>query len=407
MPITETWLKANAGKPREKVEEKSDRDSLSARVSAKGKITFQIRFRFDGKGARIDLGSYPLISLKEAREKALEVRSLIEKGIDPRVEKKLEKINQDRESLTFKGIFDEWHEKYLFKNKKSANDIYRSFELYVFKEFGDLPANRISVRNWLNLLEPLAEQKPSITERILSNTKQMYNWAIKRELCVLNPLANIDSKEDLHIEYIPKDRTLNDQEIAHIWQGLMRSRMYIRNRIFVQLCFIYGCRSGELRTAKKEHIDKDSMIWIVPPENHKNGEKTRKPLIRPLIPETLQLFDLAATLNDSEYLFVTAKNKHQPVSRGALLSLPYDLTEYLFREEQVTLDHWSLHDLRRTFRTNMSTITEPHIAEIMLGHVLPVIWRTYDKHDYLDEQKEALTKWVERLRQIVMPYPLI
>lgn len=407
MPITETWLKANAGKPREKVEEKSDRDSLSARVSAKGKITFQIRFRFDGKGARIDLGSYPLISLKEAREKALEVRSLIEKGIDPRVEKKLEKINQDRESLTFKGIFDEWHEKYLFKNKKSANDIYRSFELYVFKEFGGLPANRISVRNWLNLLEPLAEQKPSITERILSNTKQMYNWAIKRELCVLNPLANIDSKEDLHIEYIPKDRTLNDQEIAYIWQGLMRSRMYIRNRIFVQLCFIYGCRSGELRTAKKEHIDRDSMIWIVPPENHKNGEKTRKPLIRPLIPETLQLFDLAATLNDSEFLFVTAKNKHQPVSRGALLSLPYDLTEYLFREEQVTLDHWSLHDLRRTFRTNMSTITEPHIAEIMLGHVLPVIWRTYDKHDYLDEQKEALTKWVERLQQIVMPYPLI
>ncbi|MCR4532363.1 tyrosine-type recombinase/integrase [Acinetobacter venetianus] len=407
MPITETWLKANAGKPREKVEEKSDRDSLSARVSAKGKITFQIRFRFDGKGARIDLGSYPLISLKEAREKALEVRSLIEKGIDPRVEKKLDKINQDRESLTFKGIFDEWHEKYLFKNKKSANDIYRSFELYVFKEFGDLPANRISVRNWLNLLEPLAEQKPSITERILSNTKQMYNWAIKRELCVLNPLANIDSKEDLHIEYIPKDRTLNDQEIAYIWQGLMRSRMYIRNRIFVQLCFIYGCRSGELRTAKKEHIDKESMTWIIPPENHKNGEKTRKPIIRPLIPETLQLFELAATLNDSEYLFVTAKNKHQPVSRGALLSLPYDLTEYLFREEQVTLDHWSLHDLRRTFRTNMSTITEPHIAEIMLGHVLPVIWRTYDKHDYLDEQKEALTKWVERLRQIVMPYPLI
>ncbi len=407
MPITETWLKANAGKPREKVEEKSDRDSLSARVSAKGKITFQIRFRFDGKGARIDLGSYPLISLKEAREKALDVRSLIEKGIDPRVEKKLEKINQDRESLSFKGIFDEWHEKYLFKNKKSANDIYRSFELYVFKEFGDLPANRISVRNWLNLLEPLAEQKPSITERILSNTKQMYNWAIKRELCVLNPLANIDSKEDLHIEYIPKDRTLNDQEIAYIWQGLMRSRMYIRNRIFVQLCFIYGCRSGELRTAKKEHIDRDSMTWIIPPENHKNGEKTRKPLIRPLIPETLQLFDLAATLNDSEYLFVTTKNKHQPVSRGALLSLPYDLTEYLFREEQVTLDHWSLHDLRRTFRTNMSTITEPHIAEIMLGHVLPVIWRTYDKHDYLDEQKEALTKWVERLRQIVMPYPLI
>lgn len=407
MPITETWLKANIGKPRDKVEEKSDRDSLSARVSAKGKITFQIRFRFDGKAARIDLGSYPLISLKEAREKALEVRSLIEKGIDPRIERKLDQVNQSNNSLSFKNVFDEWNEKHLFKTKKSAKEIYRSFEIYAFKEFGDLPANRITVRNWLNFLEPLAEEKPTIAERILGNAKQMYNWAIKREICTINPLANISAKDDLHIEYIPNDRTLTDIEIKQIWHALMRSRMYIRNRIFVQLCLLYGCRSGELRLAKREHVDKTAMTWTIPPENHKNGDKTRKPIIRPLIPETIQLFDLAATLNDSEYYFVSSRNKNQPISRGALLSLPYDLVEYLYREESIKVDHWSLHDLRRTMRTNMSTITEPHIAEIMLGHVLPIIWRTYDQHDYLEEQRQALTKWVERLRQIVMPYPLL
>ncbi|TVT77364.1 MULTISPECIES: tyrosine-type recombinase/integrase [Acinetobacter] len=407
MPITETWLKANHNKPREKVEEKTDRDSLSARVSAKGRITFQVRYRFDGKAARIDLGTYPLITLKEAREKSLEVRSQIERGVDPRIERKLELISFNESNTTFKNVFDEWHEKYLFKNKKSASEIYRTFEIHVFNNFGSLPANRITVRNWLNFLEPLAEVKPSIAERILSNSKQMYNWAIKREIFTTNPLLNIDAKEDLNIEYVPKDRALLDEEIASVWKGLMRSRMYIRNRIFVQLCLIYGCRSGELRIAEKSHLDRDQMIWIIPPENHKNGVKTKKPLIRPLIPETLQLFDIAATLNDSNYFFVTSQNKTQPVSRGALLSLPYDLTEYLYREEKVSLDHWSLHDLRRTFRTNMSTITEPHIAEIMLGHVLPKIWRTYDKHDYLEEQREALTKWVERLRQIVMPYPLL
>lgn len=407
MPITETWLKANIGKPRDKVEEKSDRDSLSARVSAKGKITFQIRFRFDGKAARIDLGSYPLISLKEAREKALEVRALIEKGMDPRVERKIEKVNQSSTGVSFRDVFDEWNDKYLFKSKKSAKEIYRSFEIYVFKELGGLPAGRITVRNWLNLLEPLAEQKPTIAERILSNAKQMYNWAIKREICVVNPLANIDAKRDLHIKYIPKDRTLSDVEIGLIWKALMRSRMYIRNRIFVQLCLLYGCRSGELRIAEKAHIDKEAMTWTIPPENHKNGAKTRKPIIRPLIPETLQLFELVGTLNDSEYFFVSSANKDQPISRGALLSLPYDLTEYLCREENVKIDHWSLHDLRRTFRTNMSTITEPHIAEIMLGHVLPIIWRTYDQHDYMEEQREALVKWTERLRQTVMPYPLV
>ncbi len=53
-----------------------------------GKITFQVRFRLEGKAARVDLGTYPLISLKDARKKTIEIRALIEQGIDPRVEKK-------------------------------------------------------------------------------------------------------------------------------------------------------------------------------------------------------------------------------------------------------------------------------------------------------------------------------
>jgi hypothetical protein len=48
----------------------------------------------------------------------------------------------------------------------------------------------------------------------------------------------------------------------------------------------------------------------------------------------------------------------------------------------------------------MSTIAQPHVCEIMLGHALPKIWGTYDKHDYLSEQKEAYEKWVDRLESI-------
>lgn len=407
MPITETWLKANNGKPREKVEEKSDRDSLSVRVSAKGKITFQVRFRSEGKAARVDLGTYPLISLKEAREKTIEIRALIEQGIDPRVEKKINKIVTQQQNTPLKEIFDEWKEKYLDKNKRSAVEIYRSFEIHIFPKLGDLPASRLTFRNWLNVLEPLAESKPSVAERIVGNAKQMYNWAIKREICTVNPLQNINTRDDLNIEYIPKDRALDDDEIKYLWQAMFRGRVSLRNRIFVQLCLIYGCRSGELRLTEKIHLDKEKMLWRIPPENHKNGEKTKKALIRPLIPETLQLFELAETLNDSKYVFVSTWNKDNPVSRGALLGIPYDLTEFMYREEQIKMDHWSLHDLRRTFRTNMSSITEPHIAEIMMGHVLPKIWRVYDQHDYLDEQREALAKWVERIRLIVKPYPIV
>ena len=71
MGLSDAWLKANSGTSKEQVLEKTDRDGLSARVSKKGKVTFQMRFRYGGKAARVDLGTYPLLSLKNARIKPL------------------------------------------------------------------------------------------------------------------------------------------------------------------------------------------------------------------------------------------------------------------------------------------------------------------------------------------------
>lgn len=408
MAITDTWLKANNNKERDVQEEKTDGNGMSARVSPKGKITFQLRFRHDGKQARIDIGTYPLISLKDARAKCLEYRAMIENGVDPRVEKKLAiKKNTASGVLTLQALFDQWNEKYLARAKKSATSIARSFEIHIMPELGPLPANRINIDLWLSILEPLAAERPAIAYRILSNAKQMMNWAIRRGLCDTNPLQAIDSKDDLHIEYVPTDRVLIDEEIHNIFKALTRGQINPRNRVFIQLLFIYGARCGELRLAKKAHIDREKMIWTVPPENHKTGQKTGKPLIRPITKETLYLFDYAVALNDSEYLFVSNWNKAEPMAQGTLLSIPYQLMNIVDREAGKKMDHWSLHDIRRTMRTNMSSITEPHIAEIMIGHVMPLVWRTYDQHDYINEQRAALEKWTERLRGIISPLPLV
>ncbi len=50
--------------------------------------------------------------------------------------------------------------------------------------------------------------------------------------------------------------------------------------------------------------------------------------------------------------------------------------------------HFTIHDLRRTAH-KLSELTEPHIAEIMLGHKLPGVWSVYDKHTYIEEMREA------------------
>ena len=59
MALTDTWLKANNGKERAALEERSDRDEPGVRVTPTGKITFQLRYRYDGSAKRLDLGSYP------------------------------------------------------------------------------------------------------------------------------------------------------------------------------------------------------------------------------------------------------------------------------------------------------------------------------------------------------------
>lgn len=85
MAISDTWLKANNGKLKKTRDEKVDRDGLSVRVTPKGKLVFQMRYRYDGDAARLDLGSYPLMSLKDARSANQRLRGALEQGHDPRI----------------------------------------------------------------------------------------------------------------------------------------------------------------------------------------------------------------------------------------------------------------------------------------------------------------------------------
>src|SRR5258707_1368391 len=109
--ITETWLKAKHEKHRAKTLVKTDRDGLGARVSPKGKITFQLRYYYNGSDQpkRVDLGSYPLMSLIEAREETRRLRKQLEGGHDPRIVLRTEEAAiVTAEPL--EGLFRKWYE---------------------------------------------------------------------------------------------------------------------------------------------------------------------------------------------------------------------------------------------------------------------------------------------------------
>jgi len=93
------------------------------------------------------------------------------------------------------------------------------------------------------------------------------------------------------------------------------------------------------------------------------------------------------------------------MGQGAPLALPYNLIQWLRRHRDYEMQHWSVHDLRKTARTNFSELTEPHIAEIMLGHKLPGQWQVYDHYDYLKEQTKTYTKWWKRIFNLTSSCP--
>jgi len=400
MAITESWLKANHGRKRSKTLVKSDRDGVCVRVSPKGKITYSLRYYYNGKQTTSDVGTYPLMSLKEARAECQRLRKKLEQGHDPKVVRQLEK-QSILEAKTLEGLFDLWYESYCIKNKKGHFEIKRSFDIHVFPKIGKLPADKITLHTWLDILEKLAETKPAISERILVNAKQMLKFAVKRKLIPANPLSDIFAKEDLQIKKRSVDRNLSDEEIRMVWLAIDRSRITLKNKLFVKLCLIYGCRNGELRQAEKDHFDFDRNVWTIPPENHKLGKSTGKPLLRPITPTIKGYLKEAFALSgDSSYVF-TNDGSEEVMGMRAPLAIPYNIMQYLRRKESFEIPHFSMHDLRRTCRSNLSSITEFHIAEIMLGHSIGRIVQTYDQYDYLKEQAEAYEAWCRRISDIV------
>ena len=178
------------------------------------------------------------------------MRSLLDKGQNPKIEIRVQQQKYINAS-TLKEIFDDWYESYCVKKKSSAADIRTSFELHVFPKIGDLPIDRITLQQWLAVLEELAEEKPSIAERILTNAKQVLKWAKKRELLIVNALSDIYAKEDLGIEKNRVNRILEDEEITMVLIAIDELKILPKNKIFLKLCLMFGCRNGELRKAKK------------------------------------------------------------------------------------------------------------------------------------------------------------
>ncbi|WP_351122706.1 integrase arm-type DNA-binding domain-containing protein [Shewanella sp. T24-MNA-CIBAN-0130] len=407
MSLNDSWLRANTGKVPEKIFEKADRDGLSVRVTKKGVIIFQMRYKLNGKAARIDIGPYPIASLKDARDTCNKYRRWLLDDIDPR--DALREKKQTEDASTIEAMFRSWHNSQFVDGRssvknKTANDYIKSLELHVFPKIGSKIVSKVTLHQWLDLLEPLAAKKPTMANLVLTVSRRALKWAVRRRLIQTNELAGIESKEDLNITSKSRTRVLSNDELTSFLQALDGAkRQKLGNRLMLFLAVFFGCRIGELRLSEYQHFDFDKMVWTVPIENHKMGSKTDKPLKRPIIPEIVPIIELAMSLGkpvSKKYVFPTKTGGPYDNSVATRMLSPIN-TWLKANEKQV--EHFTVHDLRRTQRTNMSKIATTDVAETMLGHKLPGIQSIYDHHDYLEEQAKAYKIWWNKLQRLKDP----
>lgn len=401
MALTDSYLRSVMGREHEKVFEKTDRDGLSVRVSRKGKIVFQLRYMFGGKQRRVDVGTYPSLGLKGARDEVLKIRRALEEGIDPQMFLAT-RYEKNSNSMTVEEVIREWDRVYAQSNIKISDQIMRTYELHVFPKIGHLPHDNVNSHVWIELIEGVLKKSPGIARRILTNTKQAHSWALRRKIVESTPVEAVKA-HDLGMRRQITTRVLDDDELRVIFEACENTTMRRKNVLLIHLVLLFGCRTGEIIQSKRADFDFKKDIWTVPPENHKAGG-SGKPIRRPIIPAAKEMIQEVMHLSDHpEYLFQSSlkKDKGKVLTSASALSLPKTIMHYYQRTRNEIMPNWSMHDLRRTARTRWSPIASPHVCEIMLGHTLPGVWAVYDHNDYLDEQRKAYTAWWSLVMAIV------
>jgi integrase len=141
--------------------------------------------------------------------------------------------------------------------------------------------------------------------------------------------------------------------------------------------------------------------WIIPQERYKTGLE----LVIPLSTLAQAVLSAVPKVGKSGFAFTT--DGKRPISGFSKFKRAFDakvLAELQKQNPEVELPRWTLHDLRRTARSLMSRAGVPSdYAERCLGHVLPGIRSTYDRHEYLNEKRHAFDALAALIERTVNP----
>ena len=322
------------------------------------------------------LGGADVVSLQEARSKALDYRKLAKAGLNPRFHGK-------KEIPTFEEVARQVHIERLptWKNPKHADQWITTLETYAFPEIGRIPVSDIGQPEVLSCLSPIWTEKHETARRVSQRIGAVLDLARSKGFRTgENPVAAIRAGKVLpKVKAKPKHHAAMDwQDVPAFFADLeMRNAMAAKA---LMLTCLTGLRTSEVLGARWEEFDFENRLWTIPADRMKGAEVHRVPLTDAMLAIIDPLKAMA-----SAYVFEGQK-RHKPLSNMAMLMLL----------RRMKIESVTVHGFRSTFRVWAAEVANAprEVAEMSLAHkVGSDVERAYFRSDLLDRRRTLMERW--------------
>ena len=396
-------------------------------VSPQGVKSFYLRYQFGGRRLRKKIGLYmksgfkePETTLATARRLARNYLNKISEGIDPFLETKRKVQQEEADALakaarkTFAQLADDYIELYGKPHLNTVDKMIGMLERDVYPVIGAMALEDIKRQHISDIVTPIMKRGAKVQpNRVFEIVRQIFNWGIEQGRVGDMEYVPTDRMKPPMSKPISRDRFLSAQEIREVWSWLEQSeRMNTLSQYVFKLILITGQRPGEVCQIQKSHISThgNRHVWTIPAELHKNKVPHMVPLsemaieILQTVEDVKQDLDSPRRTNreprfiNSPFVFPSPQKLGRSFSRSTLNTILNRA-----RKNEMTLERWVPHDLRRTCGTHITGMVKEtrEIMDQVLGHKNSKIGAVYDRYAYFDEKCRALDGWSRELRRIL------
>ncbi len=361
-----------------------------------------LRYERDGRERQLGLGPFPLVSLKEARERACKARLRLLDGHDPLQLKRDQKAAVEAAStkpLTFEQAARRWwnEHKPKWKNAKVQDQILQSLVDHAFPVIGKLPVERIDTAAVLGVLKPIWHAKTTTADRVRARIEAVLGWATVHGYRMGENAAKWRGhlKEALpahrNIAPVKHHPALPYAEIPEFMRALRAHASIATSAL--EFCILTAARNDEVISATWNEIDFDEKVWTVPKERMKGGREHRVPLSS----RAVELLRSLPRESGNHHVFIGAKRPKTGLGRLTMSVL-------LRRLRHSHGDQWrdadgrlvTIHGFRSTFRdwSGNETHFQREVCEAALAHMVGNrVEQAYRRSHALEKRRELMGAW--------------